>query len=1003
MRYSSLFSRSPDTDLVNNVFRAIHTIKGSAGFFSLDNIKNLAHAMENVLGLIRNRELICSPDAASLLLEGADLLKKMLDNIDAIGSFDPTPIIENLAKLTSADKGAAAPPQSQATSAPANPDFKDSHGTVVVKFERDRMQALQRADKGGQYIYGLQWNLGSSEATPSIPIVETVKVLAQYCAFGPVVVRCSAEEDAFARSAALFMVISTVIEPALFYDIVSIDKSAVTVLAEKLIRDTPPPAAAPAPVIQPKPEIAKAAAPVPVADKKEDPAQPGKAKAEGGSIRVNLEQLDRLMSMAGELVLARNALLRKVNELDDSRLSTVSQQIDAITSELQEAIMATRMQTVGIIFTKFKRVVRDLSRSLDKKIDLTIEGEDVELDKTIIEALNDPLTHLVRNSADHGIETPRQRIASGKSEVGNLALTARHEAGHVIIEIADDGAGIDPQRIRAKALEKRMITKEEAGALSDREMVRFIFKPGFSTAEKVTEVSGRGVGMDVVLSNLSKVGGAVDIESAVGKGTKIIIKLPLTLAIIPSILVSVNQERFAIPQLNVVELVRVAAADVKKRIETIGDSAVIRLRGVLVPLVRLADVLAIEKQFHDAATGVDVADRRQQIADRRSLPVEIEVKPDTDAAVDKRSDTDRRISRLSAVNIMVVTAGVQRFGLIIDQFLDSEEIVVKPIGSHLKECREYAGATILGDGSVAFILNIAGISASAQLTNLQEEIDSVEARRRSSQALCHDAQTYVIVRNNASEQFAIPLGVISRIERFKSTAIASIGGQSALSYGDSMLALLSIEEMIGVLPRTPTNDLFVVVFRSYGRDVGVMVSQIVDIVDLTATIDISTYVRPGVLGSVVIDGVISLILDLHAFVDAKLPEYKTAAQKRGGNRKTVLIVEDSPFFLRQLKSILVDNECQVITATNGEEGLEALRINAETVDLLFTDIEMPIMDGVEMTKKIRSESRFRQLPIIAVTSLSGDNAEKRAREAGISEYLIKLDREQILERCQSYL
>lgn len=989
-----------DDELINRVFRAIHTLKGSASFFSLHNIKELAHVMENLLSLIRNREMICTSESSSLLLEGADILKAMLDNIDSVSSFDPGPLIGRLSRIIAKDQNVA----SQTSVSPGNSDMKSGGCVAELSVNKDLLFTLQQCDRAGRYTYSIRWNLDSGKLESGKSVLEIIQELLKYGAIAPLTIQSSAEEDCFKRSIQISVVYSTAVDPDLFFDTFAFDKENVQVISDQLITNKKTvgssPSVEPIPV---DPTSTESSISAPIPSEKQDQHYTSKSRNESSSIRVNLEQLDKLMSMAGELVLARNALLRKVSDQENTYLSSITQQIDNITSELQEAIMATRMQSVGIIFTKFKRVVRDLAHTLNKKIELSIEGDDVELDKTIIEALNDPLTHLVRNSADHGIENPAQRIAAGKSESGHLSLTARHETGHVIIEIIDDGAGIDPERILRKALEKKIISKEEAATLSDREIMRLIFKPGFSTAEKVTEVSGRGVGLDVVLSNLTKVGGAVDIESQVGKGTRIILKLPLTLAIIPSILVSVGSQRFAIPQLNVVELVRISAADVKRRIERIGESAVIRLRGMLVPLVRLADVLKIENTFSDKETGNVQEDRRKRIADRRSRSADSEPAQMEHIETDSRVQNDRRKSRSSAVNIIIVTSGVQRFGLIIDQFLDSEEIVVKPIGSHLAECVEYAGATILGDGSVAFILNIAGISAAADLTHMQQEIETIEARKSNGVDFSRDAQTYLVIRNNSEEQFAIPLGVISRIERVKAEAIASLAGQHALSYGESTLALLSIEKVLDVKPRTPAKDVFVIVFRAYGRDVGVMVSQIVDIVDLSSNIDISTYVRPGILGSVIINKTISLILDLHAFVDISLPEYKTASLKIAKNSKKVLIVEDSPFFLRQLKNILIDNECEVISATNGIEGLEALQSNADSIGLCFTDIEMPVMDGIEMAKKIRADVRFRDLPVIAVTSLSGDSAEKRAREAGISEYLIKLDREQIVDRCKQYL
>jgi two-component system chemotaxis sensor kinase CheA len=982
-----------DSELINKVFRAIHTIKGSAGFFSLQNLKTLAHAMENLLGLVRSNELQFSSESANILLEGTDLLKTMIDNTESLEIYDPSELIEKINAIITPGGSNKKPSSNEAA-------LHNQYFNKIIT--STQIHDLQKQERGGKFVYLLSWKFTDKCPNTSEIIYGTISELIQYGTFGTVMTHSDTDDDVFKRSIEIGILYSSVVEPALLFEIVNIEQTSLETVAETMV-SLPPDGdtVIPSGKIQSSDKHSVADEKHSKADTSSSPQATGKTE---NSIRVNLDQLNRLMSLAGELVLARNSLLRKAMDITEPQISSITQQIDTITSELQDAIMSTRMQSVGILFTKFKRIVRDLSRTLGKKIELTIEGEDVELDKTIIETLNDPLTHLVRNSADHGIESPERRIASGKNETGTLLLTARHETGHVIIEIIDDGGGIDPEKIRAKAIENKLISREEAAQLSDKEIIRFIFKPGFSTAEKITEVSGRGVGLDVVLSNLTKVGGAVDIESQKGKGTKIILKLPLTLAIIPSILVATGHQRFAIPQLNVIELVRIAAAEVKNRIEKIGDSSVIRLRGVLIPLVRLSDVLQIDATYYDQTTGEDHDERRHDIADRRSLPANADQQDEPETVRDeRRRSSDRRTSRASAVNIIIVTSGVQRFGLVIDQFLDSEEIVVKPIGSLLSGCVEYAGATILGDGSVAFILNIAGLGISAELSHMQQEIVNAESSRKTSIEINRDAQTYLIIKNNSSEQFALPLGSISRIERIKTSEITDVAGQLAISYGDTTLSLLEIEKVIEVKPRTESAFVFVVIFKAYGRDVGVMVSNIVDIIDITSTIDCSTYIKPGILGSVIVNKTITLILDLHAFVDICLPEYKTSAHKIASATKKVLVVEDSPFFLKQLTSILSESEFEVVSATNGAEGLEQLENNADSVGICFTDVEMPVMDGIEMSKKIRSDNRFKSLPIIAITSLTSDSAEKKAREAGISEYLIKMDREQIIDKCRQYL
>ena len=877
-----------DDDLVNKVFRVAHSIKGTAAFLALDKIKDLAHAMESLLGLFRDHVLAPDAQLTTLLLQGADHLKSIIGDFDTMDAVDTTATVAALRKVVAtastgeAPATLASPPQAQAEEA----------------------------------------------ATPTEPEELPEK---------------SAEEDAPAPT-------TSSLKPAL------------------------PPA-----------------------------HESATAKNESTSVRVSLGLLDKLMTLAGELVLTRNALLKKTTERDMDGVVGITQRVDGVTSELQEAIMATRMQSVGTVFTKFKRVVRDLAQKLGKQIDLVIEGEDVELDRSIIEAISDPLTHLVRNAVDHGLETPERRTASGKKPTGRLLLAASHEAGQVVIEISDDGAGIDPKRIADKAVEKGIVTRAQADAMSAKDLTRLIFRPGFSTASQVTEVSGRGVGMDVVLTNLTKVGGTVDVNSRPGQETRIIVKLPLTLAIIPSILVAVADERFAIPQINLVELVRMAPGDVAQKVERLGSAAVMRLREELLPLVRLADVLGMERQFVDPATGNRNSDRRQNLADRRSPSLDGDATP-VEPPSNRRRGPDRREASTSALNVAVVAVGSHRYGLVVDQLLDSEEIVVKPIGGHLSDCHEYAGATILGDGSVALILDIAGLREVAGLSSTQTAIEDAELKRKAMGRASRDAHTYLVVRNRVEEQFVVPLGMISRIERFLRPAMSEVGGRLAVAYGESMLALLPINALVPASPiPADSQRLNAVVFKAYGREAALLVSEILDIVEVSTAIDAATHLQPGVMGSVVIDGKISLILDVHGFVDQLLPEYKNARPPALAGARRVLVVEDSPFFLKQMKSILTDAGCEVLTAEDGEKGLKVLDEQNGSIALVFTDVEMPKMDGLEMTRRIRADGRYAQLPIVAVTSLSGDLAEKKGRDAGLTEYLVKLDRELIVDRCNQYL
>jgi two-component system chemotaxis sensor kinase CheA len=711
------------------------------------------------------------------------------------------------------------------------------------------------------------------------------------------------------------------------------------------------------------------------------------------SIRVHVGILDRLMTLAGELVLTRNQLLQS-HETNNASNAEATQRIDHITTELQDAIMSTRMQSIGIVFQKFRRVVRDLASHLGKEVDLVLEGEDVELDRSIIEAVGDPLTHLVRNALDHGLERPNQRIAMHKPRIGTLRLSAFHKAGQVIIEIADDGAGIDPQRIRAKAIEKGICSVEQLANMTEAAIIKLIFRPGFSTATEVTEVSGRGVGMDVVHSNLSRLGGVVDVQSTVGSGTIMRIKLPLTLAIIPCLLVTEEGESFAIPQANLVELHRLPAREVKNQIQKFGDVLVLRLRGDLIPLVRLRDALAMPTRTFTVEPGIRIDDFRKTGFDRRQ-----------DSSHDepyRRTNDDRRLSALSAVNIAIVASGEFRYGIMVESLQDSLEIVVKPLGRHLRNCDSYAGATILGDGRLALILDVVSIARRLQSADTGDALDSARhAAQKANES--KEKITVLLVENSGQEQLAIPLGLIERIEHISISEIQTVGGKRTLTYRNKSLPLLSVEDVVAVAPCRMKPGLYAIIYRSHHREVGLVVSDLIDIVDSDAEVDELTHRQNGVFGSFLIDRTVTLLLDIHSIARQKLGTLEQTESSASHKKQTVLIVEDSKFFRDRLTEFHQDAGYNVITATDGLEGLTLLNQNADRIDLVITDIEMPNLDGFGFTKKLRNDPRFSKLPVIAVTSLMGEEAELRGKQVGITEYLIKLDRERIMGRVAALL
>jgi two-component system chemotaxis sensor kinase CheA len=595
-----------------------------------------------------------------------------------------------------------------------------------------------------------------------------------------------------------------------------------------------------APQIQAKSPAAPAQHPP---DTKQPDTKQRDASAE--TIRVGVNLLDELMTLVGELVLARNQLLQSSNRLKDAGLQTVSQRMNLIATELQEEVMKTRMQPIGNIWRQFPRTVRDVAHGCGKEVTIEMEGKETELDKTIIEAIKDPLTHLVRNSVDHGIELPEVRQQIGKPRAGNLILRAFHEGGQVNIEISDDGAGLDAEKIRNKALERNLITADQAAHMTEREAFHLIFLPGFSTAAKVTNVSGRGVGMDVVKTNVEKIGGIVDLQSTLGEGTTIRLKIPLTLAIIPALVVTCNGDRYAIPQVNLLELVRLEAEKAGTAIEMVHGVRVYRLRGRLLPLVYLSRELKLAEMGLKSTASID-----------------------------------------EAVNIVVLQADDRQFGLVVDGINDTEEIVVKPLRKQLKNIKTFAGSSIMGDGKVALILDVLGL---AQRANVVGEIREKGAIEKAADA-ANDAsakQTFLLFAGVGDSRMAIPLNTLTRLEEFPISQVETSGNQWVTQYRGQILSLVRLSVVMqerrkklrstNATPRADSGLIQVLVLNHEGRIFGLVVDKILDIVEDRAEVK-SPASRAYVLYSVVIGERITELLDIRAILKTTAPPTVVAVE-----------------------------------------------------------------------------------------------------------------------------
>ena len=587
-----------------------------------------------------------------------------------------------------------------------------------------------------------------------------------------------------------------------------------------------------APPVEAEPPAPRAAAPgeTPAAQHPQDDSRSKTAAAE--TIRVDVHLLDRLMNLVGELVLTRNQITQFSARQTDPNLVSPAQQLNLLTSELQEEVMRTRMQPISNVFDKFPRVVRDVATSRGKQVLIEMEGKETELDRSLLEAIKDPLTHIVRNSVDHGIEMPEQRVARGKRPEGRLMLRACHEGGQVLVEISDDGAGIDTSRVKSKAIERGLITAQQAARMSEGELLNLVFLPGFSTVEKVTNLSGRGVGMDVVKTNIDRVNGTVDLQSYPGKGTTIKIKIPLTLAIVRAVIIRSNGHRFAIPQVNIQELVRLDADRVRTEIESVHGVPVYRLRGRLLPLVYLSEELKLAKQAGNQA-GED-----------------------------------------EATNIVVLQANDHPFGLVVNEINDSEEIVVKPLSKQLRALKIFAGATIMGDGKVALILDVVGLAQNANIFSeardqaLAEKTAEVLAGQDQNQT---EKQTFLLFAGPDDSRMAIPLSTVARLEEFPAKNVEKSGGEWVIQYRGKILPLLRLDVVLEerrervrhARKNIQPDPLQVLVCHDEGRTIGMVVDRILDIVEDRAEVK-SPATREGILYAVVINDRVTELIDIPA-------------------------------------------------------------------------------------------------------------------------------------------
>ncbi len=865
-------NRSPKD--IDNIFRAIHSVKGAAGFFQLMNIERLGHKAETLLDKIRSGGIQINADMIDILLRTRDALSNMLFQPDFGKSMDVSDLVAELEKAMSGQ------------SDPASEEKPLENGKIKNKPIGEE-------------------NIGLS-STPTI------------------------EKD---------------------------------------------------------PHQAK----ITVETEKKSYSKQRSSVAGKDTIRIGVDVLDELLELIGEVVLGRNQFLTKYEK--EKTFQTLSQSI----TKLHQHVIQTRMQPIGSLFNKYKRTVRDLSRDLGKKIELHIDGGELELDRTILEAFSDPLTHLVRNAVDHGIEEPEVRSNSGKGILGNLHLRARHESGQILIEIEDDGKGIDPNLLRAKVIENKLVTETEAELLSDKDIIQFIFHPGFSTKEQATKLSGRGVGMDVVRNNLEKIGCMVDISSTPGKGTLIQTRIPLTQAIVNSsviagLIINIGAYTLAIPQVAVNEVIKLSPEVEMRQISRVNEQEVFKLRDKLIPLIHLEDILEIPRTYITRNSNKTALDRRCSFVDRRSQ----QHNEEDQEYKDQRFGKERREKSF----IFIVLQFKQNyFGVLVDQITGKEEIVVKRLPQLIKHRKVFAGSTILGNGKVALILDINGLVEKASLNFARQQENLYQTIM--SRKMIQEEKQHVVVFNYAPEEyFAVPVNLLSEVDKFKVKDVKKVGNREFIQRHGMSMPLLRLDHSLNVSPLEETkDDLIVIVPSRIQYPTGIIGNSIVTHIELSEDLNTKEADENGIMGTFFHNDELITLLDIFTLLQKFDPKRYVRELSQNIEQCRILFAEDQIFF-RQLvvqyfKSYGIKN---TTVCKNGEEALQTLIGKPDSFDIVISDIEMPVMDGYQLVSTIKSDPKLREIPVMALTSLDSEESVKKGMDAGFDAYEVKLDKDRVLHK-----
>lgn len=974
-----------DHELVNRIFRTIHSIKGAGSFLELDNLVSTAHLAETILEKVRSEQMKATSQVADSILSAVDALKEMLRSEDCGETFDPTGTIAKMEKVLQGDLSAA------------------SAGSVA----QDVIDLLGQATGVVYPVYRLEIDLAALHAAIDLKegVLEGLKSVGtlRHASIALETIDVTTEGECT-------LYFETVLDPELLSMHFGISESRITLVdltpsagptnASRSIDsveknggsgqnehsqadggqpqatpvtqrpDTQPAAASVQnrPSESPAPRGNMTAATSNAEPSTSLPAKSNRSEAEQ-SMRVPARILHELLEWTGNMVMARNQLLNEYDFRDSNAFRTLSQAITGV----HETVIETRMQTTGSLFERYRRVVRDLSRKLKKEVAFHIEGGDLELDRTILESFADPLTHLVRNCIDHALETPEERVAAGKNRQGNVYLRSYIQSGEIILAVQDDGRGISADRICSKAIDKGILTEDCATELNDDEKVMLIFEAGFSTKEQATDVSGRGVGMDVVRNNIEKVGGTIALKTSVGEGSTFSAHLPLAKALVSSslttaLVIEIGGEDFAIPETAISEIIQYDERALEA-VRMVDGRCVYQHRDQLVAIIDLRDPLGMQADSPSKKGKPPIDMRDKEFAPRAN-------------------------SKLAC--LVIIQFRDQFFGTVVDEVIGMQEIIVRSNPKLIQECTVYSGHTVLGNGRIALILDINGIVNKMRLKfPSKTEKASDHGMHRVDYKKGPASQKMLIFQNEGSEYFAIPIELVAFIEQVQQSELRTVGKKEFCQLKAETLSILRLEDFLPVSPLDQNqNDMCLIRPAAVEHPIGVLVGQDMSVVDVAETFETRLDDDNGIIGTFYHNDHLVMLLDLFCILEKHSPEKVRLTDDRTDEAR-ILVAEDSLFFRKLIAQYITREEWEVEIVNDGQEAYDRLMNEPGRFNLIISDINMPRMDGFELVKKIREDSRFNKIPVVALTTMSDEHFREKGLRLGFDRYVIKIDKREV--------